>query len=55
MAPVTPSKKPPATPRLPSTLIDGVQMIVRLNELAHNVRIRMVESVEIDPAWFATI
>ena len=39
----------------PIDLIDGEQLVLRLKDLSLGVRIQMVESIEVDPAWFAGI
>jgi len=39
----------------PIDLIDGEQLIQRLKELGLGVRIKMVESIEIDEDWFASL
>lgn len=39
----------------PIDLIDGEQLVQRLKELGLGVKITMVESVEVDPSWFAKI
>ena len=39
----------------PIDLIDGEQLVQRLKDLGLGVRIQMVESIEVDPAWFAAI
>ncbi len=39
----------------PIDLIDGEQVVQRLKELGLGVKITMVESVEVDTDWFATI
>ncbi|UIE38416.1 restriction endonuclease [Leptodesmis sichuanensis] len=39
----------------PIDLIDGEQLVQRLKELGLGVKITMIESVEVDTAWFAKI
>ncbi len=39
----------------PIDLIDGEQLVQRLKELGLGVKITMIESVEVDTGWFATI
>jgi restriction system protein len=39
----------------PIDLIDGEQLVLRLKELGLGVKIKMVESVEVDANWFAKI
>ncbi len=39
----------------PIDLIDGDQLVQRLKELGLGVNITMIESIEVDPAWFAKI
>jgi restriction system protein len=39
----------------PIDLIDGEQLVQRLKELGLGVKIAMIESVEVDPNWFAKI
>jgi len=39
----------------PIDLIDGEQLVQRLKELGLGVKITMIESVEVDTAWFTKI
>ncbi len=39
----------------PLTCIDGEQLVQRLKELGLGVKITMIESVEVDTAWFEKI
>ncbi len=39
----------------PIDLIDGEQLVQRLKELGLGVKIKMVESVEVDTEWFSKI
>ena len=39
----------------PIDLIDGEQLVQRLKELGLDVKITMIESVEVDTAWFTKI